>query len=121
MKDNLFNVIAQCFYGNRVETELTEKDIDMFILGVMDKIAYTGEKIDRTIIKLPNADNLYIIYNKYSEEEEANYVDRQATVIIKELGLTLYSRAIACRINDNGEFTWLEDGDYEKIIEYFVK
>lgn len=121
MKNNKFNVISQCFYGNRVETELTEKDIDMFILGILDERAYAGEKIDRTMVKFPSDNNLYLVYNKYSEMEAAGDKRRKPTAIISELGMTLYSRVIACRLDDNGEFTRLKDGDYEKIIKYLTK
>ena len=38
---------------------------------------------------------------------------------IPEIGIELHSRCFACRIDENGEFQSLEDGDGEAFINFF--
>ena len=85
--------------------------------------------VDRTIVKIPNTDNLVIVYNKYFEENERkrkedlfkndNYI-LKPTATIPEINLELYSRCIVCRVNDNGEFESLRDGDFKKFEQYLT-
>lgn len=121
-------VVAQAFYGNRTETEVKRKNIDRFILGYLEDIKH-DKKIDRTFIKVPNTNNLVFAYNKYQEEEkielkkelfEINNIELRPTLIIPEYELTLYSRCIVCRIDEDGELCSLEDEDFEKFMEYLV-
>lgn len=128
--NNLITIITQHYYGNRVGTEIDKDRIDAFILGNIDGEMCEGEKVDRTIINLPNAENLVLVYNKYFEEEELERKERifkkdnyvlKPSAIIEELGLTLYSKCIVCRVNNNGEFVNLKAGDYEKAIEYLTE
>lgn len=121
-------VVAQAFYGNRTETEVKRKNIDRFILGYLEDIKH-DKKIDRTFINVPNTNNLVFVYNKYQEEEkielrkelfEINNIELKPTLIIPEYELTLYSRCIVCRVDDNGELRSLEDDDFEKFMKYLV-
>lgn len=122
MKNELICIISQAFYGNRTGTEIRRENIDRFILGYQcDDLAVT-EPVDRTIFHLPGSDNLVLIYNKYQGEErlevkeralrEDNYVIKPLAAI-PELNLEIYSRCIVCRMNANGEFESLSEGDFE--------
>lgn len=116
------NVIAQAFYGNRVETAVKREEVDNLILGY--PIDFSNEvPIDRTVIHLPNENGLVIVYNKHHEEEAVNENNNitKPLAIVPELNIELYGRCIACRIDENGELASIENGDYEKIIKYFAE
>ena len=124
------NIVAQAFYGNRVGTEINREDVDRFILGYTDNSIEVTEKINRTIVRIPNADNIVVIYNKYYEEEELNRKEEllrdknyalKPLVVIEEENIELYSRCIVCRINADGEPDSLQSGDYEKFVNYLAE
>lgn len=114
------NIVAQAFYGNRVGTEIKVNDMDRFILGYLDSSLPVTEKIDRTIIKIPNEDGIVIVYNKYEEEEEFNSGHELNPLAVID-DIKIYSRCIACRINNDGEFESLRVDDYEKVVKYFAE
>ena len=121
-RKNLVSIVAQGFYGNRTGTEIRRENIDRFILGYQSDELTVTEPIDRTIIHLPDSDNMVLIYNKYQEAErletkerafkEDNYVIKPLATI-PELNLEIYSRCIVCRMTADGEIESLGDGDYE--------
>lgn len=122
MKNELICIISQAFYGNRTGTEIRRENIDRFILGYQTDDVDVTEAIDRTVIHLPGSDNLVLVYNKYQEEErlkvkeralrEDNYVIKTLAAI-PELNLEIYSRCIVCRMNADGVFESLAEGDFE--------
>lgn len=122
MKNERICIIAQAFYGNRTGAEIRRENIDRFILGYQSDDLVVTEPIDRTIIRLPGSDKLVLIYNKYQEEErlkvkeralrEDNYVIKPLAAI-PELNLEIYSRCIVCRMNADGVFGSLAEGDFE--------
>lgn len=122
MKNELICIISQAFYGNRTGTEIRRENIDRFILGYQTDDFDVTEAIDRTVIHLPGSENLVLVYNKYQEEErlkvkeralrEDNYVIKPLASI-SELNLEIYSRCIVCRMNADGVFESLAEGDYE--------
>ncbi len=123
-------VIAQAFYGNRTGTEIKRKNIDRFILGYIDSSIVVNEPINRTVVAIPDTDNLVIVYNNYKEEKkliekEELFKDKgyelKPLAVIPELSIKLYSRCIACRMDENGELQSLQDGDVDKIIKYFAE
>ena len=127
---NLVRVVAQAFYGNRTTTEIEPKNLDRFVLGYIDNYIEVYEKIDRTIINVPNTDNIVIVYNKYEEEKELkrkeellkekNYVKKPLAVIPEE-NIEIYSRCIVCRINEDGEIESLQNEDYNKFMKYLAE
>lgn len=122
MKNELICIISQAFYGNRTGTEIRRENIDRFILGYQTDDVDVTEAIDRTVIHLPGSDNLVLVYNKYQEAErlkvkeralrEDNYVIKPLAAI-PELNLGIYSRCIVCRMNADGVFESLAEGDFE--------
>ena len=122
MKNELISIISQAFYGNRTGTEIRRENIDRFILGYQSDELSVTEPVDRTVIHLPGSDNLVLIYNKYQEDErledkkrafmEEKYLIKPLATI-PEMNLEIYSRCIVCRVNADGEFDSLEEGDYE--------
>ena len=119
MEKKSIRIMAQAFYGNNVYTDIDVKNVDRFILGYTGNNLEVVEKIDRTIVNVPNTDNLVIVYNKYQEAEEVNGKGKPLAEI-PEIGLKLYSRCIACRINDKGELISLEPEDSAIIKNYFA-
>lgn len=117
MVNNKLLVVAQAFYGNRTETSVKLENLDRFILGYIDNNIPVTEKINRTIINIPNTD-FVIVYNKYEEEKNRKV---KPLVSIPELNMKIYSRCIVCRINENGELESLVSGDYNKIKKYLAE
>lgn len=127
--NNEIRIMAQGFYGNRTVTEVNKNELDNFILGHMDNPSVVEEKIDRTIIHVPNIDNVVIVYNKYQEEEELkrkeellkekNY-ELKPLVVIPEENIVLYSRCFACRIDERGELVSLEEDDIKSLVNYLA-
>ena len=89
-----------------------------------------SEKIDRTVVRIPNTENLVIVYNKY--EEEARRADKQSywesdgyelkpLAVIPQIGLEIYSRCIACRMNQQGQFESLQEQDYDLVMGYLAE
>lgn len=126
MKKNII-IVAQAFYGNRTVTEICEDNMDRFILGWLTDSVPIKEKTDRSIIHIPGSDNIVFVYNKYQEEEHREYRDRilkehnvrvKPLAVIPEMDIVLYSRCIACRMNEKGEFDSIEEEDYDKFMHY---
>ena len=130
MNNNTIKIVAQAYYGNKVSTTIKKEDVDRFILGYMDDSIEVTEKIDRTIVYLPNLENIVLVYNKDFEKRE---LERKADLaknedyklkplaVIPELDMTLYSRCIVCRVDESGELASLEDDDYKKFEKYLAE
>lgn len=127
-KNNLINIVAQAFYGNKTATEIKRNNVDRFIIGSLDDYPI-DYPIDRTIVKVPNTENIVLVYNKHKEKDmrelkerafkEGNYVMKPLAVIAEE-NIEIYSRCIACRIDEHGELQSLLDEDYNKLIAYLA-
>ena len=123
-------ILAQAFYGNRTMTEIRPEDMDRFVLGYLDSSLAVSEQIDRTIVHIPGSDNLVLVYNRYQEEQrleegekllrEENY-EIKPLAVIPEIGLTLFSRCIALRMNEDGSFASLWDGDSRILTKYLAE
>lgn len=128
-QDHIF-VIAQAYYGNRAGISIKKDEIDDLILGYKDR-RYVGEnQINRTLIPVPGTDNLVIVYNKYQEEKDLNSreeffgrygKERQPLAENPELGITLYSRCIVCRISADGELESIKAEDWDKFEKYLAE
>ena len=128
MSDPLI-ILAQAFYGNRTMTEIRPENMDRFILGYLDSSLEICEPIDRTVVRIPGSDSLVLVYNRYQEEErlkegekllrEENY-EIKPLAVIPEINLTLYSRCIALRMNEDGSFASLQEGDSRILVKYLA-
>ena len=140
-KENTIQIVAQGFYGNRVALEINRENINSFLYGVVppEILPNADEIVDRRIIRVPDTDNIVIVYDQNKEDKYVNetfprYYKRDAEAYkqrtskeltmyisceIPENDLTLHTRCFACRIDENGELQSLENGDGEKFIEYF--
>ena len=137
-KKNLIDVIAQHFYGNRTGTTIRRDEVDRFILGYLDESLTINKPIDRTIVKVPDTDNIVVIYNQLEEDryinvdfpryyaEDGEYyretwgeeLKPHVSCEIPEINFKIHTRCIVCRIDENGVLQSLEDGDGEKFINY---
>jgi len=132
-----FGVLVQGFYGNQTGLEVTEETFDALMLGHVGSVAIDPDrdKVDRSIIRVPNTDNLVIVYNKYMEEGRLNQVKKfiktlhdrtvfrrfNPTVVIPELGVVLYGRCFVCRMNEDGTLAGFNfDEDYDKVQDYLA-
>ena len=121
-------IISQAFYGNRTGTEISSSQIDQFIMnGSIGDDWNPDLPVDRTVVHIPGAPHIVLIYNRFSEVYLLGYKDSvkvekdddfKPTAVIPEIGLTLYSRVIACRMNKFGWLQSLEEGDGEVICRY---
>ena len=135
-KNDQMAVLMQHFYGNRTVTFIRTDEFDAMMLGYLDTKMFEEmsdrEQIDRTIIRVPDTDNLVLVYNKYQEKERLKelqhfiqdvhkHTDRfNPSAVIPEMGIVLYSRCIACRINEEGELVSLEEEDCPKVVKYLT-
>lgn len=139
-KDMVF-IVAQGFYGNRTGTEIRREDINYFLKGILSPELFAGEDktVDRRIIKVPGSENVVIVYDQNQEDKYMNvtfpemlaedgaeyfaHTGREMkpwiSCSIPEIGVELHSRCFACRIDENGEFQSLEDGDGDVFVRYF--
>ena len=120
MKKDLINIVAQAFYGNRTATEINRNEIDRFILGYLDNSIEITSQVDRTIIHVPNTDNIVIVYNKY-KENKAKSRNMKPLVTIPEINIEIYSRCIVCKMNEDGEFESLYNDDCDKFMKYLAE
>lgn len=123
-------ILAQAFYGNRTQTYISPEDMDRFILGYLDSSLEVREPVDRTIIHIPGSDDLVLVYNKYQEEDslkereqilKEEHYEMKPLAVIPEIGLKLYSRCIALRMNEDGSFSSLQDGDGRILVKYLSR
>lgn len=139
-KNQIF-IIAQQFYGNRTGTTINRKQVNFFLKGILSPELFPDEDktVDRQLIKVPNTENIVIVYDKNQEEHYVNvdFPERYAeyaesykartgndftmevTCSIPELNIELHTCCFACRIDENGILQSLEDGDGKKIVSYF--
>ena len=127
---NEIRVMAQGFYGNRTVTNIKKENVDRFILGYLDDSLKITENIDRTIVGIPNTNNIVIVYNKYEEENELNRknelmknegYEMKPLAVIPEENIEVYSRCIACRMDEHGELESLREDDFYKIEKYLTE
>lgn len=129
----IINVLAQALYGNRTIIDIDTEHFDGLLLGYLnyDLFDESSEKIDRTIVHLPNdkSGKVVVVYNKYQEEEKiANnkrYFEEKGYVAkplcsIPELNLEIYSSCFLCRIDDNGDLQSVQPEDIEFVDNYFA-
>lgn len=126
-KYGFMEVMSQGFYGNNNRTmTVVKKDcIEQFIVNgceLMTDDEY--DKIKLTTVKVPNTENIVIIYDATQEEQvrednNRNH-NRKCLVSIDELGLNLYSTCIFCRQNENGEYSSIQSEDFEKYEKYLT-
>ena len=129
-KEKLITIIAQAFYGNRTCTQIYPENMDAFILGHLDGRIDDRDKIDRTFIRVPGADDLVIVYNKYQEEkarkekaallEERGY-ELKPLAFIPEEDIEIYSRCIVCRMNADGTLASLVREDGPEFMKYLAQ
>lgn len=135
-KNDNMAILVQHFYGNRTVTFISPDDFDAIMLGHLDTQLFEKtrdrEKIDRTIIRIPDTENLVLVYNKYQEEECLNKLQQFIqdinkckhrfipSAVIPEMGIVLYSRCIVCRIDEDGTLVSLEQEDCPKVVKYLT-
>lgn len=121
--------------SNRTGQEVRPDDIDYFLRGIClspyrDKLTPQDEAIirfheaeepvDRQIIRVPDCEEIVIVYDRAQEENAVREGKTKfITCNIPEMNIKLHTRCFACRMDENGTFKSLEDGDGEKYVKYF--
>lgn len=122
------SILSQAYYGNRTGTSISVDEVDDFILGAPSQILYKREEMkDRTIVHIPGAEYIVLIYNRLEEEDHRAYLKKVSdkytptpTAVIPSLNLTLYSRCIICRMDKYGELQSIENEDFPYFIDYLA-
>ena len=75
----------------------------------------TGQlEIDRTLLPIPGADGLYMVYNRLQEEWHLQIAaEAEPTFAIPEENVTVYSRCLIVRRGADGRLESLQEGDLE--------
>lgn len=133
MKDEkrIINVLAQAIYGNRTIINTDDERFDALMLGCLDDKLFKlkSEKINRTIVHLPNSKNVVVVYNKFQEERQLKSNEEyfketgrklKPLCAIPEINLEIYSRCFLCRIDENGELQSVEPEDISLVKDYFA-
>ena len=126
------DVLMMGFYGNRTIVDMTREQIENgskgvnlehYILGVLDVVAVNGrEKLDTTIISIPNTNNLVLIYNKYQEDAERNRQGKLKPLVhIPKCNIEIYSRCAICRRGNDDKLYSIEPKDMKDIIDYLAE
>lgn len=139
----LTQVMVQAFYGNRTMTEIYPKDFDALLRGNLQfsEPFEPKEAVERAVIRIPGDDKLVILYDEsqerhaledlqdYFEDQKQpecerkpwNHHEPKPLAVIPEKGIRIYSRCLACRMNEEGKFESLQSEDVEKIIKYLAE
>lgn len=108
--------------GDMTITTMQKEAIEYFIVGYtgLPKQLFGYDKIDKTVVRIPNTENLVVVYNKYYEADIRNHTDvnkHKPAIHIPEV-LTIYSSCAVCRINENNELISIEPSDCPKFEQY---
>lgn len=124
-------ILMMGFYGNRAIIDMTREklenksdgiNLEHMILGILDKVAITGdEKFDTTILSIPNTNNLVILYNKYQEEEVKTHKQTKPLISIPTENIEIYSRCAICRQENDGKLNSIEPQDMNSILNYLAE
>ena len=106
-------------------------NLDIMLSEAPSMTALGQIKRDRTYVRLPNAENLFLIYNRYQEErhlaldgEDREYGplrDGDPIVKIPEENMEIHSRCLLVRIKPDGEMENLCEEDFQKASTYFYR
>lgn len=140
-QEDLIEILAQQFYGNKTATEIYKQDINFFLKGILSPELFPGEDctVDRKYIRLPHAEHIVVVYDQNQENRYVNVefpelfarenqeyrehcgedIKMHVSCEIPEIGFKIYTRCFACRINSAGEFESLQPEDYRIIVSYF--
>ena len=127
---NEITVIAQALYGNRTMIEIDPRQIGYIIDGWLNISLAESKDYSEELayISLPETECV-LVYNKVKEKEqlqekkrlmdEENYSLRPLAVI-PQSDMEIYSRCLVCRIDENGQFLSVQEGD-ENIFKYLAE
>lgn len=127
MKRKLIDVVMQGFYGNRTYTEISDDRLDAVLQGCLSDCISMRLPPDRTVIRLPGSECV-LVYNKYQEEERLERIQEAARdgyvvkplAAIPHLGLEIYSRCFACRVDAAGNLQDIQPEDELTVFQYLA-
>ena len=106
---------------------LDERSIDLMMSEAPSMTVCGQILIDRTYVRIPDTDNLFLLYNRYQEEwhleldeeDVGRYRNMEPLMIIPEENLQIHSRCMLVRKDSSGCIEDLRDGDLENVQKYF--
>lgn len=109
-------IVDHSCYRSREITDMTADEVKRLI------------RQNWTIVHIPNAEHIVLLYDRTAEERRRahmalfadGYVPK-TTAVIPSLNLTLYSRCIVCRMDDDGEPQSIRKQDYQYFMSYLSK
>ena len=121
-----------CRRCERMHIDLkNDQDFDLTLSEAPSMTVCGQIKIDRTYIRIPDTENLFLIYNKYQEERHLKqYEERKVhghpgdadpIVIIPEENIEIHSRCLLVRLGASGEPENLQEDDLEKAWKYIFR
>ena len=107
------------------------EDIDMEMSEAPSMTAAGEIKIDRTFVPVPDAENLFLLYNQYQEEWHLQIADEHRrsghprddspVFVIPEENIAVHSRCLIFRMDDYGKIINLEKDDLKNAKKYMVR
>ena len=111
-----------------MERNLESEHLDLVLSEAPSLTACGKLGIDRTLVPVPDAENLFFLYNKHQEkwhlqkdiknEEHGLSRDTDPIVIIPEENIQIHSRSMIIRLDPAGVPEDLRNDDLEKAKEY---
>ena len=110
-------------------TPFDQKDIDMLMSAAPSMTAMGQLRTDKTFVRVPHTDNLFLLYNRFQEEwflqthNDSEFSGKKITpvIAIPEEHLEVCSRCLIVRKDNSGQIINLQEGDLEKVKEYMVQ
>lgn len=106
----------------------SQRDFDLALSEAPSMIVCGQLKTDRTFVSIPNAENLFLVYNKYQEEWHCQNLEKekewgfkeeaQPIITIPEKNIRLYGRCLLVRMNEETEIVDLQEEDLGKLKEF---
>lgn len=123
-----FSAAVRWLSGKWEITNVAKKWLDINLLKYPSMIAEKDCKLDRSMIRIPGTENLYVLYNKYYEQEQLDILsgikdvrwkDEVVPVFrIPEENVVLHCHCIICRMDANMEPESLQEGDEALFSRY---
>ena len=123
-----FSAAVRWLSGKWEITNVAKKWLDINLLKYPSMIAEKDCKLDRSMIRIPGTQNLYVLYNKYYEQEQLDILsgikdvrwkDEVVPVFrIPEENVVLHCHCIICRMDANMEPESLQEGDEALFSRY---
>lgn len=105
-----------------------KRSIDMAMSEAPSMTVCGQLKTDRTFIRVPHSNGLFVVYNRHQEKWHMKNIDKEKRyglcrnpepiILIPEMNLRIYSRCLLVRMNEHGQLENLRESDYDMVKAY---